>query len=224
MDGGSERIGAAVTSRAHKSAKCNRIKFQLSPRKGSRGRQVIEKDDLTIDDSVHASPNHPLATLSDASREDRHGQIQNLVEVLKALGNQGLTSVREELEQLEAEQSELKQSLDEMASRREPADIAADATRRFVESLGGISDLVAKATDEERATLVQHLVEVIELRPDEGDTSKGLYALGVRACEKNNGGKDLRKNGYQANGESDLTVSPLVRRVDEKAPRDAPSW
>lgn len=88
MDGGSERIGASVTSRAQKSANCNRIKFQLSPRKGSCGRQLIEKNDLTIDDSLHANPNHSLAALSDASREN--AMLRDFVRILVAIAKRKL--------------------------------------------------------------------------------------------------------------------------------------
>lgn len=149
-------------------------------------------------------------------------EIQNLLGVLKALGQQGLTTVQGELVRLEGEQSTLRERLTQLTQRRAPADAATEAARQFIQSWRGIDDLLAEATPQERQLLLQHLIEVIELRPTD-DPRQGEYALRlwpeVPSFDNSNSGKELRQNDSQTTDDSPLTEPPLVRRVSEKAPR-----
>jgi hypothetical protein len=55
------------------------------------------------------------------------------------------------------------------------------------------------------------------------DPSRGSYALRlwpeVPSFDNSGSGKELRQNRQDRNGDGPLTEGPLVRRVDEKAPR-----
>src|SRR5438034_648900 len=97
------------------------------------------------------------------------GQIKNLVGVLMAVGQQGLASVQEELAGLGDEKTQLEERLDQLTQCRAPVDATTEAARQFIESWQRVADLLAEATDEEKITLVQHLVEVVELRSGEGN-------------------------------------------------------
>ncbi len=61
----------------------SRVKYQLHPRKGPRGRRLIETTDLHPNDTLQANPDHPLAALTDASRED--AMIRDFARVLVAV-------------------------------------------------------------------------------------------------------------------------------------------
>jgi hypothetical protein len=73
-----------------------------------------------------------------------------------------------------ARQPQLQERLEQLTQRRAPADATTAVARLFIESWRGMADLLPEATAEEMATLVQHLVEVIELRPAEGSSSEGV--------------------------------------------------
>lgn len=60
----------AVSDLNHQAASDSRVKYQLNPRKGPGKRLLIETTDLTVNDALRPNLDHPLADLSDASRED----------------------------------------------------------------------------------------------------------------------------------------------------------
>lgn len=103
--------------------------------------------------------------------------IGRLVEVLKSLGARGLTSVQAELERLESEESQLKRSLTDIATRQEPVERVSDDARSFLETWQDIGELLEAATPEERLQILQHYIEVVELGPVDPETRTGSYAM-----------------------------------------------
>ncbi len=104
-------------------------------------------------------------------------EIQNLLGALKLLGQEGVESVQEELARLEGERSELRRQLQRLAERQSPLTQAAEAARRFIETWEGVGELLRQAEPEEQRTLLQHYVEVIELRATDAEGKRGTYAL-----------------------------------------------
>ena len=101
-----------------------------------------------------------------------------------------------------------------------------------VEVTGGekvVGDILNQATSDEQRLILQHYVEVIELRPTGTDGKSGSYALRLSSevgplvnpfGDKEIG--EIGRNGKHGGTPVDaavLTDPPLVRRVDEKAPR-----
>jgi chaperonin cofactor prefoldin len=106
-----------------------------------------------------------------------HADIGRLVEVLKSLGARGLSSVQSELERLEEEEGQIKQSLADIARRQAPVERVSDDARSFVETWQDIGDLLASATPEERMQILQHYIEVVELGLIDPETRTGSYAM-----------------------------------------------
>jgi hypothetical protein len=100
---------------------------------------------------------------------------------LKRLGEDGIAEVKDELRRLGEEreqlQEQLQEQLEELASRSAPLDRLAEEARKFIETWPGVADLLARATPEEVRVILQHYVEVIELRPSSPGGRAGVYAL-----------------------------------------------
>ncbi len=99
-----------------------------------------------------------------------------LVEVLKSLGAKGLASVQGELERWEQEKAALEGQL-AVLRQQAPVERITDDARKFVETWEDIAEVIAAATDEERRELLQHYIEVIELRTTDPKARTGTYAL-----------------------------------------------
>lgn len=100
-----------------------------------------------------------------------------LVEVLKSLETRGLTSVQGELERLETQESQPKQSLSDIAKRQAPVVRIGEEARAFLETWHDVGELLGSATPEERMQILQHYIEVIELGPIDPETRTGSYAM-----------------------------------------------
>ncbi len=150
-------------------------------------------------------------------------EIANLVSVLKTNGAVAMLSVQAELGRLEEEQLTLRGELERLNEQEVPLAEVREATRRFMENWSGVGELLEQATREEQAVILQHYIEVIELKPADSNGKIGSYALklfpevsppdapGTR--NKNTTDPDDSGNG------GELTNSTKVRRVDEIAPR-----
>ena len=144
-------------------------------------------------------------------------EIGRLIAVLKEMGTGILESIKDELGQLEKEKSELETQVKELQTRRLPLDAVTAQARSFIENWKGLGDLFEAATTDEKADILKHYVEVVELKPVAEDGKSGQYWL--RLFPEAAAPKRLDK--FQPNRSNDdpaLTESPLVREVDEKAP------
>ena len=147
--------------------------------------------------------------------------------VLKTLGTDGLSTVREELERLEIERSKLRGQLEEIEQAKVPQDELKAECRRFIESWTDIGELLDSANLQEQRVILQHLVEVVELRSTDPTSKRGTYVLKIFAEV----GPLATKAGKNANNPASdgaenrvvLTENGLVRQFDEKAPRIEPS-
>lgn len=100
-----------------------------------------------------------------------------LVEVLKSLGAKGLSSVQSELERLEQEGEALEAQLAVLSKQQAPVERITDDARKFVENWEDIGEVITAANEEERKELLQHYIEVIELRSTDPKGRTGTYAL-----------------------------------------------
>ena len=105
------------------------------------------------------------------------GDISRLVGVLKTLGVSALMSVKEGLSRLEQEERRLDERLQEVSKRKDPLDTISSQARQFVETWKNVGQLPDQADAEEQRLILQHYVEVIELRATDGKGKTGTYAL-----------------------------------------------
>ena len=105
------------------------------------------------------------------------GDIGQLVGVLKTLGATVLKSVQEELSRLEQEERGLDQQLQEVSERKNPLDQISSQARQFIETWKNVGQLLDQADAEEQRLILQHYVEVIELRATDSKGKVGTYAL-----------------------------------------------
>jgi hypothetical protein len=104
---------------------------------------------------------------------------------------------------------------------------SAEVASRFIETWSSVGELLEQATDEERRTILQHYIEVIEIRFDDADGKMGKYKIRlfpeVRPLDpppsRNENGtpSDSGKEG------SVLTENRIVCQSERKAPRSIPS-
>lgn len=106
-----------------------------------------------------------------------HGETTKLIEVLKSLGAKGLASVRSELERLESEEGQIRQSLVEIGKRQAPVARVGEDAKAFLDTWQDIGELLESATPEEQMQILQHYIEVIELGAIDPDSKTGTYAM-----------------------------------------------
>ncbi len=145
-------------------------------------------------------------------------EIGRLVAVLKEMGAEILGGIKDEFSQLENEKSELETRVLELQTQKLPLGAVTAQARGFVEEWKGLGDILENATPDEKAGILKHYVEVVELQQATAEGGKsGQYGLRLfpeaAALEMPTGNQPKR-----ANGDGVLTEPPLVREVDEKAP------
>jgi site-specific DNA recombinase len=151
-------------------------------------------------------------------------EINNLLQVLKTVGAAALGSISEELQRLEAEQKQLRAEHESLQSQRAPLSAEEERARKLIDGWQGLPELLDDATPDERRVVLQHAIQVIELRAVEGtDGKRGTYALSIFP-EFGMPGKAISPNDDgPISGEAEdgavLTSNPMVRQVDERAPR-----
>ncbi len=154
---------------------------------------------------------------------ENESTVANLVSSLKVLGEKVPASVRDEFSRLEDQKAQLTEQLEQLRGSKADADSTTLAARQFIENWQGVGQLLEEATPEEKKTLVQHLVEVIELKLADSERKAGSYALRLRPespyFEKCQDGKELRPAEGETTTDRPLTERPVVRVVDDKAPR-----
>lgn len=104
-------------------------------------------------------------------------EIGRLLEVLKTLGARGLGSIEGELARLEGLEADFQTRLAELAARQVPMTRVAEDARRFVATWKDVGELLAQATPDEQHLILQHYIEVIELRATDLNGKAGTYAM-----------------------------------------------
>jgi cell division protein FtsB len=146
-------------------------------------------------------------------------EINNLLGFLKVNGASALAAVADELNRLEEEQ--IRAELQEL---RAPLPAEEEQARKLIDGWQGLPEFLEDATPEERRVVLQHAIQVLELRAvEESDGKKGTYAMSIFP-EFGMPGKVLSPNengpvSREAEEGAVLTANPLVREVGEKAPR-----
>ncbi len=151
-------------------------------------------------------------------------EINNLLGVLKANGASALPAVAEELNRLEGEQNQLRSELAELQELRAPLSAEEEQARKLIDRWQGLPELLEDATPEERRVVLQHAIQVLELRAvEEVDGKKGTYAMSIFPEFGMPGKSRSPDENGPVSGEAEegaaLTAIPLVREVGEKAPR-----
>ena len=182
--------------------------------------QIITEALKLIDNKAHDAEKesenvrHRLTTVK--------AEIGKLVAVLKNSESQVFESIREEMARLETEKQDLEAKLRDLQKAKTPLDQVTAVAKTFVENWHGLGDLLQVMTGDERRTVLEQYVEVIQLKPAADDPKKGTYvmrlfpeAVPVRRTKT---GSVLREP-HATGDDSGLTESSLVREVGEKAPR-----
>jgi DNA invertase Pin-like site-specific DNA recombinase len=104
-------------------------------------------------------------------------EINNLISVLRSLGEDGLDSVREDLKRLEEDRGAIQKQIESLQAQQEELQPINDLQRRFIESWRGLGDLLKVAGPAARRKLLLHMIEVIEWKTSEESKRCGTYAI-----------------------------------------------
>jgi site-specific DNA recombinase len=151
-------------------------------------------------------------------------ETQNLISVLGKLGDKAIDMVSKKIDNLGTEEESLREKLRTLEAQAAPRMKVAEAARHFINGWDGLDELLDRATPEERRAILQHYVEVLELRSVDAAKNVGTYALRlfpeVIPARNMLGDQDLREDeGCCDPAPLALTEGAGVRKVDEKAPR-----
>jgi hypothetical protein len=182
-------------------------------------REIISQALKLIDATTHAAEQESTALRNRLTGVK--AEIGRLVGVLKEMGTGALESIRDELTRLEHEKRELQDRLEELQEQKIPLDQVMALAKKFIENWPGVGDLLKEATGDEQRIIIEQHVEVIQLTPTAPDGKSGTYILRLfpEAKPNRDSGNGPSVQPQRTNGDPKLTESPLVREVDEKAPR-----
>ncbi|MCA9076597.1 MAG: recombinase family protein [Planctomycetaceae bacterium] len=99
-------------------------------------------------------------------------EIQNLLEVLKHMGRSGITSVGDELKQLEVEREKLQTDIKAMTEQESPIKQITEAGRAFLEDWQDIGEILGGAEPDEQRCLLHHFVQSLELKFLDGEEKR----------------------------------------------------
>ena len=193
----------------------NRIGVNVGDRQ-----KIVEAAMREIDDD-----GRKLASKLDTARHRLtrvQAEIQNLLEVLKRMGNSGIASVGNELEKLEAERENLQQEIKVVSDQEAPLQRISKASREFIENWNDIGQLLAEANPDEKRCILHHLIQSLELKFVDTEEKRAEYALklfpevGPENFQPQNENETVPD--YD-NGLDVLTPETLVRHKGKKAPR-----
>jgi site-specific DNA recombinase len=149
-------------------------------------------------------------------------EIGKLVAVLKNAESQVFESIREEMTRLESEKRELEAKLRELQESKTPLDNVTALAKTFIQNWQGLGELLRATTGDERRTLLEQFVEVIQIAPSAEDAKKGTYvmrlfpeAVSVRPTKDGNSQEETQRTGDSPM----LSGSSPVLNVGELAPR-----
>ena len=157
-------------------------------------------------------------------------EIRNLVQVLKHAGAEGITSIGDELKELEGERSRLQTEIKTMTEQESPVGQLQRTGQKFIENWGDIGGILREAEPEEQRSILHHFIQSLVLTFANPEEKRADYSLRlfpeVRATDF------LSENGFGNGSENEkgtvpetdngprlLTPEAKVRRVGEKAPR-----
>jgi len=109
------------------------------------------------------------------------------------MGTKAPPSVRDELVQLEAEKEGLLNKLTELRERQTPWQHITSVAKKFVENWSGVGELIQQATPDERRTILEQFVDVIQLVPSGKADGTGTYLLRVFPDAAGDAGHDNRR-------------------------------
>ncbi len=183
-----------------------------------------------ITDAMNFADDERLRIAKEMDSVDRriasvNGEIGSLVGVLKERGSAGLASVKDELKALESENKELTDKKNEFIQQLSKLSGISEEGRRFIYEWKNVAELLGQAETEEQATLLQHLIEVIEIDPPVGDTKAGAYRLKLSSDHPDDDQPLPQETTNPPDDDTGADSSVLTRngavlQVDEKAPRD----
>ena len=104
-------------------------------------------------------------------------EINNLLAVLKSMGEQGLATVRDEMEKLSGEKAQLQMRIEDLSERSRPAEALSNAGKKFVESWGTIGELLEDADPAEQRQILRQYINRVELRSEGKRAKVGTYRL-----------------------------------------------
>jgi hypothetical protein len=148
-------------------------------------------------------------------------EIQNLLEVLKHMGKSGITSVGDELKQLEAERGKLHADIKAMTEQESPLKRMSEAGRAFLENWMDIGEILDGAEPDEQRCVLHHFIQSLELSFLDTEEKRAEYSLtlfpevGPEKFQSHNGNETVPDFG---NGLDLLSPQALVRQKGEKAP------
>ncbi len=148
-------------------------------------------------------------------------EIGKLLTVLKELGNQIFDSIRDEMNRLESEKRDLETKLDELQLQKTPLNRVTALAKTFIENWQGFGELLQDITGDERRTLLEQYVELIQLSPSSEDPKMGTYVMRLfpEVVPVRGARRTIPRNDAHGTGDDPvLTESSLVREVGEKAP------
>ncbi len=136
---------------------------------------IVEKTVEGLDESTRR------LEVQRAAAQNRLGQVRaemgRIIDALKQLGGLAAQKVEQELTRLAEEEVRLEQSLKTVAAGQAPLDETAELARQFLTTWKGVGDLLDQVEPDQRNQILQHYVEVIELRHIDATTKVGVYAL-----------------------------------------------
>jgi chromosome segregation ATPase len=91
-------------------------------------------------------------------------EINNLVGVIAQGGLNSVGTIKDALDERTAEKGVLERRIEELSTQLTPAQEVNDAARQFLERWGQVGSLLDAANPTERRLILQHLIEVVELR------------------------------------------------------------
>lgn len=104
-------------------------------------------------------------------------EINNLTKAIARMGAEAAELVEEELTRRKQEREQLRDQVSKLEREKVPHDVVEVQARQFIEQWSDIGQLLDQATLEEQRIILQHLVEVVELRMVDRDRKRGTYVL-----------------------------------------------
>lgn len=150
-------------------------------------------------------------------------EIQNLVGVLKRVGEAGLVSVQEEIKKLEVERGQLRERLVQLANQEAPLAASVLMAQKFAKTWQSVGELLRQATPDEQRIILQHYIEAVELKFDDQEGKVGRYVLKLfPEVQPLDQPPPENRNGPSTGGGGEgqlLTDLGSVRQSDKRAPR-----
>ncbi len=152
------------------------------------------------------------------------GEINRLLEVLKSLGADALTSIKDELSRLETEEKHLVRELRRLADRQRPIERINEQARKFLQTWQGVAEILDQASADEQRQIIQHFIEVVELTATTEKKDVGTYSLKLFPEANPTAAEHASKND-QGPSEINLSERPVLTENDSvlqlvgKAPR-----